>query len=170
MASRTFSLRSVLLVVLLAGIGAGATAYSLANVFAAGNSGSTQNTQTLTSSGHWYAYNPALNGPGQAGSGPWSGDHNGSFLTFRALSTVSNVTVAGFNIVDATHFTMNLSYHGTGSAPAITVVGFAPGLTGSNTLSAGWSSPTTVSVSMTGTGSLSTSTHLQALIVPFTGP
>jgi hypothetical protein len=106
------------------------------------------------------------------GGGPlgWETGHNGTFTSFRAASTIANVTVTGFIIVDSSHVTVTLSYQGTGTSPAVTIVAAAPRLSGSNTVSGGWSSPTTVSVHVIGTGSLSTTTTcLRVLVVPFTG-
>ncbi|TMH94536.1 hypothetical protein E6H37_07045 [Candidatus Bathyarchaeota archaeon] len=103
------------------------------------------------------------------GAGPAGWNHDGgSSLSFRALSTVANVTATGFAITDSTHFTITIAYHGTGSAPAITVVGLAPELSGSTTLASGWTSSTTVTLTLTGTGSLTTTMHAQALIIPLT--
>ncbi len=158
-----FPLRSVLLIVLIVGLGAGATAYALGTTYGATNNTSNQNSQLNTNGLQWY-------GPGAGLRGTGLGDPTGSYTSFRAFSTVSNVTVTGFNIVDSTHFTLNLAYHGTGSTPALTIVGLSPGLSGSNTVSSGWTSPTTVSVSMAGTGSLSTTAFLRVLVVPLTGP
>ena len=157
-----FPLRSVLLIVLIVGLGAGATAYALGSTYGATNN-TNQNSQLNTNGLQWY-------GPGTGLRGTGLGDPTRSYTSFRAVSTVSNVTVTGFNIVDSAHFTLNLTYHGPGSAPALTIVGLSLNLSGSNTLSSGWTSPTTVSVSMTGTGSLSTTAFLRVLVVPLTGP
>ena len=156
-----FSTRSLVLVILLVGLGAGTTAYVLATASAAPASSSNQNDLS-TYGGRW---------PGLRGAGPlsWETGHNGSFTSFRAASTIANVTVTGFNIVDSSHVTITLSYQGAGTSPAVTIVAAAPGLSGSNTVTAGWSSPTTVSVHLVGTGSLSTTTRLRVLVVPFTG-
>jgi hypothetical protein len=157
-----FSTRSLVLVILLVGLGAGTTAYVLATASAAPTTSSSQNGLN-TFDGRW----PGLRGAGPLG---WETGHNGSFTSFRAASTIANVTVTGFNIVDSSHFTVTLSYQGTGTSPALTIVAAAPGLSGSNTVTAGWSSPTTVSVHVVGTGSLSTTTTcLRVLVVPFTG-
>ncbi len=152
---RAISTRSVVLVILLVGLGAGAVGYGLNNAFAATN----PTPQTTTTNGQQWA----------GLKGPPSWDHDGSStLTFRAFSTVANVSATGFAITDSTHFTITIAYHGTGSAPAITVVGLAPGLSGSITLASGWTNPTTVTLTLTGTGSLTTTMRAQALIVPFT--
>jgi len=154
---RGISTRSVLLIILLVGLGAGAVGYGLNNAFAATNP--SQQT-TTTNSQQW---------SGLKGAGPPGWDHDGgSSLSFREFSTVANVTATGFAITDSTHFTITIAYHGTGSAPAITVVGLAPGLSGSTTVASGWTSPTTVTLSLTGTGSLTTTMRAQALVVPLT--
>jgi hypothetical protein len=51
----------------------------------------------------------------------------------------------------------------------MTLVSLAPGLSGSNTVAAGWGSSTTVSVSMVGSGSLSSSPCVRVLVIPLTG-
>ncbi|TMI19337.1 hypothetical protein E6H32_02610 [Candidatus Bathyarchaeota archaeon] len=154
---RGISARSVVLVILLVGLGAGAVGYGLNNAFATTNP--SQQT-TTTTNGQW----SGLRGAGPPG---WDRD-GGSSLSFRAFSTVANVTATGFAISDSTHFAITIAYHGTGSAPAITVVGLAPGLSGSTTVALGWSNPTTVTLTLTGTGSLTTTMRAQALIVPLT--
>ena len=156
------STRSLVLVILLVGLGAGTTAYVLASASAAPTTSSNQNGLN-THSGQWL---------GLRGAGPfgWETGHNGTFTSFRAASTIANLTVTGFNIIDSSHLTVTLSYQGTGTTPATTIVVAAPGLSGSNTISAGWSSPTTVSVHVIGSGSLSTTaTCLRVLVVPLTG-
>src|SRR5229473_2885314 len=154
--------RSLVLVILLVGLGAGTAAYVLASASAAPTTSSNQNGLN-TYNGLW----PGLRGAGPLG---WETGHNGTFTSFRASSTIANVTVTGFNIVDSSHVTVTLSYQGTGTTPAATIVVGAPGLSGSNTISAGWSSPTTVSVIVIGSGSLSsTATCLRVLVVPLTG-
>jgi len=160
--SKGFSTRSIALVILLVGLGAGTTAYVLAGASAAPSTSSNQNGLT-TYNRQWLG----LRGAGPLG---WEARSNGTFTSFRAASTITNVTVTGFTIVDSAHITVTLSYQGTGTAPAATIVVVAPGLSGSNTVSAGWSTPTTVSVHVTGSGSLSsTATCLRVLVVPFTG-
>src|SRR6266478_6412868 len=138
------STRSLVLVILLVGLGAGTAAYVLASASAAPATSSSQNGLN-TYNGQWLG----LRGAGPLG---WETCHNGTFTSFRAASPVTNVTVTGFNIVDSSHVTVTLSYQGTGTAPAATIVVVAPGLSGSNTISAGWSSPTTVSVHVIGSG------------------
>jgi len=146
--------RAVVLVILLVGLGAGAVGYGLNNAFAATNP-----TQQTTANGQQWS--------GLKGPPGW--DHDGaSTLSFRAISTVANVTATGFAITDSTHFTITIAYHGTGTTPAITVVGLAPELSGSTTVASGWTSPTTVTLTLTGTGSLTTTMRAQALIVPLT--
>jgi len=161
-ARKGVSTRSLVLVILLVGLGAGTTAYVLASASAAPTTSSDQNGLN-THNGQWLG----LKGAGPLG---WETGHNGTFTTFRAASTIANVTVTGFNIVDSSHLTLTLSYQGTGATPATTIVVAAPGLSGSNTVSAGWSGPTTVSVQVIGSGSLSTTaTCIRVLVVPLTG-
>ena len=160
---KRFPLRSVLLIVLVVGLGAAATTYALSNVFAASN-GTLQQSPTTNTKGQ------QLFGLGVRDPQTWStGSRDSTFLSFQAVSTVTNVTVTGFNIADSTHITLNLAYHGSGTAPALTIVALAPGLSGSNTLSSGWGASTTISVALTGTGSLSTTAHVRVLVVPLTG-
>jgi len=159
---KSVSTRSLVLVILLVGLGAGTTAYVLASASAAPSTSSNQNGLNT--------YN--RQGLGLRGAGPlgWETGHNGTFTSFRAASTIANVTVTDLNIVDSSHLTVTLSYQGTGTTPAATIVIVAPSLSGSNTISAGWSSPTTISVHVIGSGSLSsTATCLRVLVVPFTG-
>src|SRR5438034_5649292 len=159
---KSFSTRSLVLVILLVGLGAGTAAYVLASAFAAPSTSSTQNGLN-TYNGQWLG----LRGAGPLG---WEARNNGTFTSFRAASTITNVTVTAFNIVDSTHITVTLFYQGTGTTPAATIVVATPWHSGSNTISAGWSSPTTVSVHVIGSGSLSsTTTCLRVLVVPFTG-
>ena len=159
---KSFSTRSLLLVILLVGLGAGTAAYVLAIASAAPATSSNQNGLN-SYSGQW----PGLRGAGPVG---WERHVNGTLTSFRAASTFANVTVSGFNIVDSSHLTVTLSYQGLGTTPATTIVVAAPGLSGSNTVAAGWSSPTTVSVHVIGSGSLSTTaTCLRVLVVPLTG-
>jgi len=159
---KSFSMRSLLLVILLVGLGAGTAAYLLASASAAPTTSSNQNSLNT--------YNGQLLGSRRAGPLGWERRENGTFTSFRAASTIANVTVTGFNIVDSTHITVTLSYQGTGTTPAVTIVAAAPSLSGSNTVSAGWSSPTTVSVHVIGSGSLSsTATCIRVLVVPLTG-
>jgi hypothetical protein len=148
--------RSIVLVILLVGLGAGAVGYGLNHAFAATNPQQT----TTTSSQQW----SGLRGAGPPG---W-GHEGGSSTSFRAFSTVANVTATGFAITDSAHFTITIAYHGTGTTPSITIVGLAPNLSGSTIVTSGWTSPTTVTLTLTGTGSLTTTMHAQALIVPLT--
>ena len=159
---KSFSTRSLVLVILLVGLGAGTAVYVLASASAAPSTSSNQNGLT-TYNGQWLG----LRGAGPLG---WDPSSNGTFTSFRATSTIANVTVTGFNIIDSSHITVTLSYQGAGTTPAATIVVAAPGLSGSNTVSTGWSSPTSVSVHVIGSGSLSsTTTCLRVLVVPFTG-
>ena len=154
---RSISTRSLVLAILLVGLGAGAVGYGLNNAFAAAN----PSPQTTTTNGQqWFG----LRGAGP----PGLGHEGGSSLSFRAVSTVANVTATGFAITDSTHFTITIAYYGAGTTPAITVIGLAPELSGSTTIASGWTSPTTVTLTLTGTGSLTTTMHAQALIVPLT--
>ena len=153
---RSVSTRTILLAVLLVGLGAGAVGYGLNNAFASRS----PSQQTTALNNQW---------SGLRGSGPpgWFKD-GGSILTLRAASTVANVSATGFSITDSTHFTITIAYHGTGSAPAVTIVGLAPGLSGSATVVSGWTSPKTVSITLVGTGSLTNTPNVRALIVPLT--
>jgi len=152
---RTMATRTVALLIIIVGLSAGAAAFAFASVSA--------NTPTQTSTSNLNNYNGQWN--------PMLHDPSGrSFTGFRAGSTVANVSVTGFNIVDSNHLTVSLTDHGTGTTPALTIVVVAPGLSGSNTATSGWSSPSTVSVDLVGTGSLSsTSNCIRVLVVPLTG-
>src|SRR2546427_3390783 len=101
------STRSLVLVILLVGLGAGTAAYVLATASAAPSTSSNQNGLN-TYNGQWLG----LRGAGPLGS---EARNNGTFTSFRAASTITNVTVTGFNIVDSTHITVTLSYQGTGT-------------------------------------------------------
>ena len=159
----TISTRSILLVVLIVGLGAGIVAYSIGNALAANVSQSSQNTQF----GNGFA-RPF--GPRGWERGAYDENRTGTSLSFRAATTINNVTVTGFNIVDSNHITVTLAWGGSGSAPAVTIVSIAPGLSGSNTVSAGWGPSSTVSVSLVGTGTLSSSSScIRVLVVPLTG-
>jgi len=154
--------RTVILLIIIAGLSAGAAAFAFANVSAATNNPST-GSNLNNYNGQW---------PGLRGSDPlhWHNSSN-SYTMFRATSRIANVSVTGFDIVNSNHITITLSYGGTGSAPAATIVVTAPGLTGSNTVSSGWTSPTTVSVDLVGSGSLSSNINcVRVLVVPLTGP
>ena len=151
--------RTVVLLVLIAGLSAGAAAFAFANVSAATSNPSATNSLNNLS-GQW---------PGLRGAEPLGWHSNNSYTSFRAASTIANVTVTGFNIVNSNHLTVTLSYHGTGTAPAATIVVVAPGFSGSNTVAAGWTSPTTVSVDLVGSGSLSSNINcVRVLVVPLT--
>src|SRR5437879_10065867 len=125
---KSFSTGSLVLVILLVGVGAGTAAYVLASASAAPTTASNQNGLN-TYNGQWL---------GLRGAGPlsWEARNNGTFTSFRAASAIATVTVTGFTIVDSRHITSTLSYHGTGTTPAATIVAAAPVLTGSNTISA----------------------------------
>ncbi len=154
---RTYTARSILLIMLVIGAGASLTVYGLSNAFGV----STQPTQNTPSNAgpQWHGFP----------RGQWGEIYGGSGLAFRAISTVNNVTVTGFQVADSSHITVNLSYQGTGTSPSITAVGFGPGLSGSSTLSSGWSSPQALSIHLIGQGSLSGSTSIRVIIVPLTG-
>jgi len=155
---RGIATRSVVLLLLIVGLGAGAAAYA----FATASAQTPNQPSTNNLNGQWLGWR----GPGPLA---WH-DHNGTVTSFRAASTIANVSVTGFSIVDSSHLSVTLSYAGTGTTPAATIVVVAPELSGSNTLSTGWSNPTTVSVSLVGSGSLSsTTTCVRVLIVPLTG-
>ncbi|HZY93872.1 MAG TPA: hypothetical protein VFE98_03305 [Candidatus Bathyarchaeia archaeon] len=154
---RTYTARSILLIMLVIGAGASLTVYALSNAFGV-------------------SPQPTQNTPGNAGlqwhgfpHGQWGEIYGGSGLAFGATSTVSNVTITGFQVTDSGHITVNLSYQGIGASPSITAVGFGPGLSGSNTLSSGWSSLQTLIIHLIGQGSLSGSTSIRVIIVPLTG-
>ncbi len=156
---RHLSTRSKLLLVLIVGLAASAVAYELGLAFAA-------NAQTTSQSTTDPLYRYSGYGPR-----PWegySGTRYGSGTSFMASSRVANVTVTGFNIASANQVTVNLSYGGAGTAPAVTVGAVAPGLAGSMTLAAGWGSSTTVTVNLTGSGSLTTMRHIAVVILPYT--
>jgi hypothetical protein len=154
---RGVATRTVILLIIIAGLSAGAAAFAFANA-----SANTNNPTTSTNNnGQWF---------GLRGAGPYWHDGNNSFSSFRAASTIANVSVTGFNVVNSNHLTVTLSYTGTGTTPAATIVVVAPGLSGSNTVSAGWTGPDNVSVSLVGSGSLSSSmTCVRVLVVPLTG-
>jgi hypothetical protein len=147
--------RTALLLIIIAGLSAGAAAFAFANVSA--NSGNQTGTNNLTTN-------------------QWSGlragprDIDGSFTGFRAASTIANVSVTGFNIVDSSHITVTMTWRGTGAAPSVTIVASAYDLSGSNTVATGWTSPDTVSVHLVGTGTLSSNVNsIRVLVVPLTG-
>src|SRR2546427_7569236 len=100
--TKSYSTRSLVLVILLVGVGAGTAAYVLASASAAPTTASNQNGLN-TYNGQWLG----LRGGGPLG---WEARNNGTFTSFRAASTITNVTVTGFAIVDSTHITLTLSY------------------------------------------------------------
>jgi hypothetical protein len=147
--------RTVVLLLIIAGLSAGAAAFAFAGASANTNNPSTANSLN-NYNGHWLGWRVR--------------NENNSYTSFRSASTVANVSVTGFNIVNSDHITVTLSYRGTGTAPAATIVAVAPGLSGSNTVSAGWTSPNTVSVDLVGSGSLSSNINcVRVLVVPLTG-
>ncbi len=150
---RSVATRTVVLLVIIAGLSAGAAAYAFGS--ASANTNNPTSTNGLnTYNGQWLNHDPRTT----------------STLRFGAHSTIANVTVTGFNVVDSSHISVTLSYAGTGTTPAATIVVVASGLSGSNTLASGWTSPSIVSVALVGTGSLSSSvTCVRVLIVPLTG-
>src|SRR5438094_9147118 len=89
---RGISTRSVVLVILLVGLGAGAVGYGLNNAFATTNP--SQQT-TTTTNGQW----SGLRG---AGLTDWDRD-GGSSLSFSAFSAGANVTAEGFPTSYRTH-------------------------------------------------------------------
>jgi hypothetical protein len=159
-AKKGVATRTVVLLLIIAGLSAGAAAFAFAGASASTNNPSTTNGLN-NYNGQWL---------GWRGAGLLGRNNNNSYTSFRAASTVANVTVTGFSIVNSNHVTVTLSYSGTGTAPAATIVAVAPGLSGSNTVSAGWTSPTTVSVDLVGSGSLSSNINcVRVLVVPLTG-
>src|SRR5713226_4255484 len=122
---RGISARSVVLVILLVGLGAGAVGYGLNNAFAAANP-SQQSTTTTTSSQQW---------SGLRGAGPPGWDHDGgSSLSFRVFSTVAKGPANGIAIPCSNQLPIPLPLHGSGCPPAITVLRPGPGLSGSTTV------------------------------------
>src|SRR5207237_6723308 len=93
----TLSTRSLVLVILPFRVGAGTAAYVLASASAAPTTATNQNGLN-TYNGQWL---------GSRGAGPlsWETRNNGTFTSFRAASTITNVTVTGFTIVHRTHST-----------------------------------------------------------------
>lgn len=156
---RSLSAKSVVLVILLIGAGASLTIYALDNVFGATTNPTSTTTSTSNTTTPWL----------EGGHRGWHHFNGGTFLGFRSISTVNNVTVTGFQIVDTSHISVSLAYNGAGTSPAITIVGAGPGLTGSTTLSVGWGTSKTVSLHLIGQGTLSTDDFVQVAIVPLTG-
>src|SRR5438128_10125385 len=88
---RGISTRSVVLVILPLGLGAGAVGYGLNNAFAATN----PSQQSTAGNGQW---------SGLRGAGPAGWNHEGgSSLSFRACSAVANVAATRFATTDSTH-------------------------------------------------------------------
>ena len=148
--------RTVVLLIIIAGLSAGAAAFAFAN--ASANAGANQTGTNNLTTNRWAGLRAAPR------------DIDGSFTGFRAASTIANVTVTGFNVVDNSHITVTLTWTGTGTTPAVTIVSSAYDLSGSNTVSAGWTSPDTISVHLVGTGTLSSTVNcIRVLVVPLTG-
>lgn len=156
---RRLSAKSAVLVILLIGAGASLTIYAFDNVFGATTNSNSTTASTSNTTTPWL----------EGGHRGWHHFNGGSFLGFRAISTVNNVTVTGFQIVDTSHISISLTYNGAGSSPAITIVGAGPGLSGSTTVSAGWGTAKTFSLHLIGQGTLSTNNFVQVAIVPLTG-
>lgn len=156
---RKMSSRTALLLGLLIGLAATAGVYSIANTLA--------QTNTTTTSNQNFPFDRPFDGWGHRG-GTWIGNQTG-FLSFHALSRVQNVTVTGFNITSTNQITINLKYSGTGTTPAITIVGLSGASSGSTVLQAGWSSPDAVTVNLTGSSTLSNNGCTMVLVVPYTG-
>src|SRR5207237_10467425 len=122
---KSFSTRSLVLVILLVGVGAGTAAYVLASASAAPTTVSNQNGLN-TYNGQWFSLR---------GAGPLSGEarNNGTLTSFRAASTIANVTVTSFTIVDSTHITLTLYYKVTRTTLPAPVVVEPLALSASNT-------------------------------------
>ena len=166
---RRFSTGSVLLLTLMVGLASGLVAYEVGTMGLANGLG--LNTSTLQT-------NNGTNDPGLAGFKWHRGFIGGQgTLVFGASSQVSNVSVTGFNIASDNQLTVNLVYTGTGTSPSITIVALSRGvsngavetLSGSNIKTSGWTSPTTVTINLVGTGTLSSAHRIAVLIVPYTG-
>ena|SRR3989441_11223721 len=166
---RKFTTGSVLLLTLMVGLASGLVAYEVGAIGLANGLG----LDTATVQG------PDNNDPAANAGLRWG--HHGFFggqgLAFGASSQVANVSVTGFNISGSNELTVNLVYTGSGATPSITTVGLSHGisnntfqtLSGSTIQRSGWTSPTTVTVGMVGTGSLSSARRIMVLIVPYTG-
>src|SRR5256886_4231744 len=92
---KSFPTRSLVLVTLLVGLGAGTAAYVLASASAAPTTSSNQNGLN-THNGQWLG----LKGARPLG---WETGHNGTFTSFRAAGTVANLTVTGLSIRSEEH-------------------------------------------------------------------
>lgn len=157
----------------MVGLASGLVAYELGTIGLANGLG--LNTATLQTNSNTVT-DPAANGfrwhrgPGGFLGGPGS-------MVFGASSQVSNVSVTGFNVSGPNQLTVTLTYTGTGTSPSVTVVGLSRGvsngtlqtLSGSTIERSGWTSPTTVTLNMAGTGSLTNARGIGVLIVPYTG-
>ena len=167
---RKFSTGSVLLLTLMVGLASGLAAYEIGTIGLANGLGLNPTTlQTNTTN------DPATTNAGLRWGRGGFGEQGGLF--FRASSQVANVSVTGFNISSSNQLTVNLAYAGSGATPNITIVALSRVVSGTtcSTLSgssidrSGWTSPTTVTVNMVGTGSLSSARGIMVLIVPYTG-
>ena len=110
-AKRAFTTRSVVLIVLIVGLGAGLAAYTIGNTLATNSNQSTQSNLTGTSTLQWNGYGiRGLEGH------DWAAARNGTFTSFRALSTINNVTVTGFSITNSNHIT-GVNFEGPAPRP-----------------------------------------------------
>src|SRR5438132_14429561 len=102
---RGISTRSVVIVILLVGLGAGAVGYGLNNAFATTN----PSQQSTATNGQCSGLRVAE---------PVGLYHDrGSSLSFRAFSTETNVTATVFANTYSNHFTITIADHGNGSTP-----------------------------------------------------
>src|SRR5438046_8734660 len=86
---KSFSTRSLVLVILLVGLGAGTAAYVLASASAAPSTSSTQNGLN-TYNGQWLG----LRGAGPLG---WEARSNGTFSSYSPAGTITTVTLTDYN-------------------------------------------------------------------------
>src|SRR5215472_16203199 len=89
------STRKILLLVLIVAMGTGVVAYSIGDTLAANTA---QSSQTQFPGGAYPSFGPR--GPLGGYAAQYRLNRTGSSLSFRALSTVNNVSITGFNIVD----------------------------------------------------------------------
>lgn len=174
---RRFSTKGVLLITLMVGLASGAVAYEIASIGLASGFGlnlaafQSNNANLATNSTGPYRWE------GHGGCGP--GGLGGGGLVFGARSEVANVTVTGFSMTGTNQMTVTLAYAGTGTTPSVTINGIAQGISnntfqtasGSLIEQAGWTSGTTVTLTLTGAGTVTPTTahHVAVLIVPYTG-
>lgn len=166
---RRFSTGSVLLLTLMVGLASGLVAYEVGTIGLANGLG--LNTTTLQTNTN----DPATTSAGLRWGHRGFGEQGG--LVFGVSSQVANVSVTGFNISGSNQLTVNLAYTGSGATPSVTIVALSRGvsgttfqtLSGSTIQQSGWTSPSTVTVNMPGTGSLSSARRIMVLIVPYTG-